>query len=393
MQDHFRTHRRHVAAVFAITLALFTGTTSAQEEKLPAGVKLVRIEAIPLSVTLKNPFDYAQVILTGQLSTGDKIDVTRMVKVEAPDIVKVSPTGLARPVADGAGQLRCSLGGQSVSVPVKITGQKEKYPVSFVRDVMPAMSKLGCNAGTCHGAQKGKNGFKLSLRGYDPAFDHLALTDDLEGRRFNRAAPEMSLMLLKPSGAVPHVGGVLMKPGEPAYELLRLWIAEGVKLDLDSARVRSIDVLPKNPVVPLPGMKQQMVVLATYSDGTTRDVSTEAFVESSNTEVATVDREGLVTAVRRGEAAMMARYEGSYAATTLVVMGDRTGYAWAPVPEHNYIDTLVYEKMRQVKVLPSGLCTDAEFIRRVYLDLTGLPPSADDVRKFLADGRPTRVKR
>ncbi|MBI1916416.1 MAG: DUF1553 domain-containing protein [Planctomycetes bacterium] len=393
MQDHPRAFCRHVAAALAITIALFTGAAVAQDEKLPPGAKVVRIEATPPAVTLKNPFDYAQVILTGQLSTGDKVDVTRMVKVEAPDIVQVSPAGLVRPVADGAGQLRFRLDGQSVSVVVKVGGQKDKYPVSFVRDVMPAMSKLGCNAGTCHGAQKGKNGFKLSLRGYDPAFDHLALTDDLEGRRFNRAAPEMSLMLLKPSGAVPHVGGAFMKPGDPAYELLRLWIAEGVKLDLDSPRVKSIDVLPKNPTIPLPGMKQQVAVLATYSNGVVRDVTVEAFVESSNTEVATGDKAGLVTAVRRGELALMARFEGSYAATTLVVMGDRSGYAWKPAPEHSYIDSLVYEKLRQVKVLPSDLCSDAEFVRRVHLDLIGLPPSADEVRKFIADKRDTKVKR
>jgi hypothetical protein len=136
-----------------------------------------------------------------------------------------------------------------------------------------------------------------------------------------------------------------------------------------------------------------MAVLATYTDGTVRDVTAEAFVESSNTEVAAVDKQGLVTAVRRGEAAMLARYEGAYTATTLIVMGDRSGFAWQDVPEFNYIDKLVYEKLKQVKVLPSDLCTDAEFIRRVYLDLTGLPPQPEEVRAFLADGRPTRIKR
>src|SRR5439155_17219314 len=132
----------------------------------------------------------------------------------------------------------------------------------------------------------GKNGFKLSLRGYDPLFDHMALTDDVQGRRFNRASPDHSLMLLKPSGGVAHVGGVVYKPGEPNYELLRAWIADGVKLDLQSPRVASIDVLPKNPGVPLPGMKQQMAVVATYADGSKRDVTAETFIESSNAEVA-----------------------------------------------------------------------------------------------------------
>src|SRR5205807_3249038 len=133
---------------------------------------------------------------------------------------------------------------------------------------------------------------------------------------------------------------------------LRTWISEGVKFDANSPRVTGLDINPKGPIVPLIGMKQQLTVTAAYSDGSTRDVTAEAFVESSNTEVATVDKQGLVTAVRRGEAAMMARYEGSYAATTLVVMGDRGGYTWTPAPEHNYIDALVYEKLRQVKVLP-----------------------------------------
>jgi hypothetical protein len=305
----------------------------------------------------------------------------------------MNPTGLVRPTADGEGEIKFSLAGQSVAVPVTVTGQKDKYAVSFVRDVMPTLSRLGCNAGTCHGSAEGKNGFKLSLRGYDPLFDHRALTDDLEGRRFNRAAPDTSLMLLKPSGGVPHVGGVLYKPGEPYYQLVRDWIAQGVRFDKDSPRVASLDVQPKGSVIPLPGMKQQTAVYATYTDGKVRDVTAEAFIESSNTEVATTDRQGTVTAVRRGEATVMARYEGAYTASTIVVMGDRSGFGWQPVDEYNWIDTLVYEKLRQVKVLPSAVCTDEEFIRRLFLDLTGLPPEPAQVRAFLSDGRPARVKR
>src|SRR5262249_52002440 len=163
--------------------------------------------------------------------------------------------------------------------------------------------------------------------------------------------------------------------------------------DPQGPRVKSIEVFPKNPVVPLPGMKMQTVVLATYSDGTVRDVSQEAFVESSNTEIATLDKTGLLTTIRRGELAIMARFEGSYAATTLIVMGDRSGFAWKPVEEYNHVDTLVYEKLRQVKLLPSDLCSDGEFIRRLYIDLTGLLPPAGEVRKFLDDKRPARQKR
>src|SRR5262249_42101583 len=150
-------------------------------------------------------------------------------------------------------------------------------------------------------------------------------------------------MLLKPSGEAPHVGQVLTRPGEPYYDLLKLWIGQGVNLDLKAPRVTAIDIVPKNPTIPLIGMKQQMAVLAAYSDGSVRDISAEVFIESSATEFATVDKQGLVTAVRRGESAMLARYEGAYTATTLVVMGDRSGFAWKDVPENNWIDALVYE--------------------------------------------------
>jgi hypothetical protein len=365
-------------------------------EALPPGSKLIKIEAFPSAVELKSKFDYRQVLLTGVTEAGERIDVSRIAKTAMPAenaSVSVSAAGLVRPLADGDTSLKFEIGDRSVTVPVAVHGLTSDYRASFVRDVMPTLSKLGCNAGTCHGSAKGKNGFKLSLRGYDAAFDHRSLTDDLAARRFNRAAPEQSLMLLKPSGAAPHVGGTLMKPGEPSYELLKLWIAQGSKFDADSTRVAKVDVVPHNPVIALPGMKQQMVVLATYGDGSVRDVTAEAFVESGNTEVTSADKAGLITALRRGESPVLVRYEGAYAATTVTVMGDRSGFAWQDQPEYNYIDTLVHAKLKTMKTLPSDVCTDAEFVRRLYLDLTGLPPTAEQTRAFLNDSRDSHVKR
>ncbi len=385
--------------VLAVLLSLLARPALAddaanQPEQLSAGMQLVGLSVHPAEIVFDDRFDYSQVLVTGELSTGERLDVTRMVACQLPtDLVAVSPQGMVRSKADGAGELVFSLAGQQAVLPIRITGRDATFDVSFIRDVNPTLGKLGCNAGTCHGAKDGKNGFKLSLRGYDPIYDHRALTDDLEGRRFNRAAPDNSLMLLKPSGAAPHVGGVVMQPGQPYYELLRLWITQGVKLDLNAPRVSSIEVIPQNPTLPLPGMKQQMKVLATYTDGLVRDVTAEAFLDSSLTEVLTVDRAGLATAVRRGEASVLVRFEGAYAATTMVVMGDRSGYEWQQPVVQNHLDELVDAKLQRLKILPSELCTDAEFLRRIRLDLCGVPPSPEQVRAFIADQRPSRVKR
>jgi len=269
-----------------------------------------------------------------------------------------------------------------------------KQRVDYIRDVGPILARLGCNAGTCHGSAQGKNGFKLSLRGYDPVLDVRALTDDLASRRVNVAAPDDSLMLLKSTGAVAHVGSQVVKPDDLYYQILRDWIADGAKLNPTTARVAKIALLPLNPTVDRIEQTQQFHVVATYADGQTRDVTKEAFIESGNPEVATAaPRGGLLTAVRRGEAPILARYEGAYATTTLTVMGDRSGFVWQNPPAYNRIDELTAAKWQRLKIQPSEVCNDVEFLRRVYLDLTGLPPTADDVRAFVADTRDSRAKR
>jgi hypothetical protein len=387
---------------FLLSLPLFLSAlglradepTADQTESLPAGAKVVGLEVHPQRLELARRFAYAQLLVTGKLESGERADLTRLAKFEASQpVLEVSPRGVVAARADGDADLRVSFAEHSAVVPVSVRSLGADLQASFVQDVMPILSRLGCNAGTCHGSANGKNGFKLSLRGNDPVLDHRALTDDLAGRRFNRAAPDQSLFLLKPTGSVPHVGGVVLQPSDPYYAVLRAWVAQGLKLDLEAPRVVRLEIFPKDPLLPLPGMKQQFAVLATYADGRTRDVTSEAFIESSNTEVTAVDKQGLVTALRRGDAAVLARYEGSYAATPLFVMGDRSGFEWKDVPEHNSIDTLVYKRLKAIRTLPSDLATDAEFLRRLYLDLTGLPPTAKELRIFLADRRESRVKR
>ncbi len=382
----------------AVAGAVFKAALRADErterETLPAGAKVASLEVIPNAIVLGGPHEYAQILVTARLATGEAVDVTRMADLKASgSLVDVSKAGLVQARADGQGTLEVKLGGQSASVPVTVGGLKTEFRSDFIRDVNPVLSRVGCNAGTCHGSAKGRNGFKLSLRGYDAIHDVRSLTDDLASRRVNVASPDDSLMLLKTTGAVPHEGGRVIAPDDTYYQILRAWIAQGVTLDLNSPRVTKIDLFPSNPVAERIGSRQQMRVVATYADGKTRDVTREATIESSNTEVGAADRSAMMTAVRRGEAAVLARYEGAYAATTLTVMGDRKGFVWQDPPSYGKIDELVAAKWQRMKILPSGLCSDAEFVRRAYLDLTGLPPTADETRAFIADAAEPRARR
>ncbi|WP_437203093.1 DUF1549 domain-containing protein [Planctomicrobium sp. SH664] len=364
------------------------------EEQLPGGANVTALEVQPTQVELNGPFDAVQLLVTGVLETGERIDLTRIVELKsASESYQISPLGRLAPRADGSGSIEVQWKDLRVQVPVVVKSVDQPQELNFVRDVNPVLTRVGCNQGTCHGAKDGKNGFKLSLRGYDPLMDLRSFTDDLKSRRTNVAAPENSLILMKASGVVPHVGGQLVVPGEAYYEVLRRWVAEGARLDLEVERVASIEIQPHNPVVQTPGARQQLRVIAHYTNGDSRDVTGEAFLDSGNTEVAEVNRAGVVTAIRRGEAPILARYEGNYAATTLTAMGDRGAFVWTPPETWGEIDELVAAKWERMKIAPSGLCSDYDFIRRVTLDLTGLPPSPAQVLAFAADPRPTRVKR
>lgn len=370
-------------------------TEALSNEELPKGAKVVSLEVAPKSIQLDGRFDYAQVVVIGRLENGDTVDATRLVKAsQNNDLLIISPTGLVQPKVDGSAELSLSLGSAVVKLPVVVKNMSLVKPVDYLHDVSPVLSRLGCNQGTCHGSAQGKNGFKLSLRGYDAIHDSRSLTDDLAGRRTNPVAPDNSLMLQKASGRVPHTGGALTVPGEAFYEILKGWIAEGASLNLSTPRVTKLEIYPQNPIIQKEGDRQQFRLFATYADGQVRDVTQEAFLDSANTEVATASPRGaLVSALRRGEAPVLARFEGSYTATTLTVMGDRTGFAWKEPESWSEIDRLVAKKWQRMKIEPSGLSDDATFLRRVYLDLTGLPPTIEEVKAFLASTKPSREKR
>jgi hypothetical protein len=358
---------------------------------LPA-IESLQIE--PPSLTLENALDARLVLVWGVTKDGRRFDLTDSAtfKCNSTSVV-VGPDRYIAPAAAGETSVTITAADKQATLPVKVMGA-DQPKVSFARDVMPVLGKVGCNAGTCHGSKDGKNGFKLSLRGYDPDYDYKVLINDLQGRRFDRIQPDQSLMLLKPIGAVPHEGRKVFDVDSRPYRLIHQWIKEGVTKDADvlAQKPTKIEILPKGVDLDLPGREQRLIVVATYPDGKTRDVTRDAVMSSNSDEIAKV-KDNKVTAVRRGEAAVLIRYEGNYGVANISVMGDRTGFAWAPTPESGFIDKHVNAKLRQRKILPSAECTDAEFVRRIYLDLTGTVPTAAQARAFVEDKVPGAQKR
>ncbi len=370
------------------------GQAKVMEERPEEVERLTRLSVSPSAISLEGPNAYNQLLVTGTLESGEVVDLTRLVRWEVTrPIAEVEDRGIIRPLSGGRTAVTAHFLGLRDTASVEVKELKDGYEPDFVVDVNPILSRLGCNAGTCHGSQDGKNGFKLSLRGYDAFNDVRAFSDDHAARRVNFASPDDSLMLLKATAAVPHEGGMVTDIGSDYYETIRRWIAHGATMKEGSEKVSRIELEPQNPVIERIRANWQMRVIAHYPDGSQRDVTREAIIESGNTEVAVHDDFGLITTIRRGEAPILARYEGAYAATTLTVMGDRTGFAWKEPETWNRIDELVAAKWLRMKILPSELTRDEEFLRRVHLDLTGLPPKTETLISFLKDDRPSRQKR
>ena len=358
-----------------------------------ADVELDRIEVYPAEVQLTGVREQAQLLVTGYYVDGSIQDLTRVATITTANAdVAIVKGSVAYPQADGEGSLNVEFEGKTAPVKVVVANQQEPQPVSFLYDTLAALSKNSCNAGACHGSPSGKGGFRLSLRAFDPKLDELTLIREDFGRRTNSLDPDNSLLLLKPLMKVAHGGGRQIRVDDPAYAVIRDWIEEGCKMDVaDAARPVKIEVYPKSGrVLKKPAVQQQLSVWAHYSDGRVRDVTPLAVYSSSDVEVADVDRTGFVEGLKRGEVAVVVRYLEFIESSFITFVEEVEDFVWNDPQVNNYVDVAVDQKLKQLKYLPSDLCTDEEFVRRVYLDVIGILPSLEEVTAFAEDVDPAK---
>ena len=384
-----RTHA--VAALLLFALA--AGRTNAAPPVDPADRAAVAgqpaaLEVYPPTVTLSGIRDARQLVVTGKYADGTLRDLTSVAtaRLEPADVVELQDGLFLRPKKDGSAAVVIAAGGKEVRVPVTVAGIGQPSPVSFRRDVIAGMNVGGCNAGACHGTPSGKNGFKLSLRGYDPAADYLQLTREQFGRRTDKHDPKASLMLLKSIGGVPHEGGQRFALTSIPGEMMTAWLTEGLADDAATLpAVKKAEVTPAARVHKAPAKWQQLGVNVTFADNKTRDMTRLTVFSSSDPSIADVTPTGLVEFKRPGEVAILCRYLEEMVAVRITYLEPREGFVWPNPPEANFVDKHVNAKLKQMSIVPSGSCTDDEFVRRAYLDCVGRMPTVAETKAFLAD--------
>jgi hypothetical protein len=358
--------------------------------------ELVRVAIEPPGTVLDGRRASAQLIATGHYADGTERDLTRQASWTSSDpaIAGVLASGFLEPRGDGQVEVRVRIGSREQRTVVTVRNTGLTGSVQFAHDVLPALTKAGCNQGACHGTPTGKNGFRLSLRGYDAALDFLTLARENGSRRTNPFQPESSLILLKGTGRTPHEGGRRMGPESVCYRILYDWVAGGMRPDAsDTPALTGLAVTPAARVLDDPSPEQQLVVRARFADGSSRDVTRLARYGTTDSAIATVDDLGRVVKKKRGEATILVSYEHLVAGSRLIFREPVPRLVWTDPPEYNFIDQHVFAKLKLLRIAPSALASDAMFCRRVFLDLIGLVPTPEEVVRFLADRSPEKRAR
>ncbi|QDT03558.1 hypothetical protein K227x_19420 [Rubripirellula lacrimiformis] len=390
---------RPLAASVAVLSTAWTVVSAVEpSETLTASVSkdipaVPNMAIYPAEIKLGSGRDFQTFVAVVTRDDGITSDASDRVEwsVADPAVVKLDGFKLL-PVADGKTELVGMYAGAEIRVPVEVSGATARPPISFEKDVMPVLTRSGCNTGSCHGAARGKDGFNLSLFGFDPVGDFHRITREIGVRRINLAVPEESLFLKKAVGSVPHTGGKLFDPQSDYYATVLEWLQNGAKIDPDNAKpptVDSVSLYPPQAVIEGDGKTQRFVAVATYSDGTTRDVTRLAAFTSNNAGTADINDQGVVTAGRRGEAFVMARFDTHTVGSQVLALPENLEYT-PPKIEGDYIDQMVGRKLQKLRIVPSPICSDEEFIRRVTIDIVGMLPTEDEYNQFVNDPAPEK---
>lgn len=360
---------------------------------VPLAAIAEQLSVYPAEVQLNNAHDVERLVAVITRDDGVTVDVTldAAVTFGAENIATWGEDKRLRVAGDGETAITVTCGGQSVQVPLKVENAGMVPPMSFSNDVLPAIMRAGCNTGGCHGSAQGKNGFRLSLFGFDPQYDYISLTRDMRSRRINAAIPEESLMLEKPSGMVDHEGGTVIQPGDGLYGPMLQWIKEGTQPDpQDLPGLADIQIYPRDAVLEGAGASQRFVVMAKYSNGATRDVTDYAVLSTSDDSTLKVAPDGLTTAGNKGEVYLMARFGTFAVVSKAIVIEQGVTVNWPDVAERNYIDTDVFAKLKKLRIPPADLCSDQVFVRRAFIDILGTIPTIEESEAFLADPDPEK---
>jgi hypothetical protein len=371
---------------------VFAGPDAPTAATVPTA-PLASIQVFPPEINLSTARDRQSIVIQATYGDGITRDVTREAKLSLANPALLKRDGaIFTPQNDGTTTLSVGFGGKSLAVPVKVSGAKLQPAISFRLDVMPVFMRAGCNTGSCHGAARGKDGFRISLFGFDPEGDHYRLTREMVGRRINLAVPSDSTLLEKATGSVQHTGGKRFEPSSELYQTIHGWIEAGALNDDVSKLPKPIglDLYPKAAVLDGKGSTQQMTVRARYSDGSDRDVTSLAVFLTNNETSAAISPDGLITAGERGEAFVMARFATFTVGSQVIVLPKGLRFSYPSEPETNYVDKLVGGKLRKLRIAPSGICDDATYLRRATLDIVGLTPTVEEYHRFMASTDPAK---